>query len=135
LLPRIKEVRQLADRLDQIPLMQARIDLLKTRRFLEENLLSHDEREDTKFYPLVAQLIGGGDATATITRAHLEIAHLVTLLGRTIDDLPSEGPDPEDVREIRRILYSLYAIISLGFAQEEQSFLTVLDSGLDRTTA
>ena len=80
-------------------------------------------------YPMVAKVIGGVDPTATMTRAHLEISHLVNLLGRTLDELPPSGPDPEDVRELRRILYGLYAILALHFAQEEESYLTLLDTG------
>ena len=80
-------------------------------------------------YPIVAKVMGGTEATATMTRAHLEISHLVNLLGRTLDELPPEGPDTEDVRELRRVLYGLYAILALHFAQEEESYLTLLDAG------
>lgn len=129
LLPGVKQIRQLADRLDLIPPTEARNELLTTRRFLLEQVLPHDDGEDATLYPIVARMIGGSDPTATMTRAHLEISHLVNLLGRTIDDLPPEGPDPEDVRELKRILYGLHAILSLHFAQEEEAFLSVLDSG------
>ena len=129
LLPGVKRIRHFADCLDSMSPMEAHRDLIKTHRFLVEEILPHDEAEDAKVYPIVAKIMGGTDPTATMTRAHLEISHLVNLLGRTVDDLPPEGPGAEDVRELKRILYGLHAILSLHFAQEEESFLTILDSG------
>ncbi len=129
LLPGIKEIRHLADRLDVLPPMEARAELAKARRFLVDELWPHEKTDDTKLYPIVAKFIGGADPTSTMSRAHVEISHLVNLLRRTLDELPPNGPDPEDVRELRRILYGLYAILALHFAQEEESYLALLDTG------
>jgi heavy metal translocating P-type ATPase len=129
LLPGVKRIRHLADRLDLMSPMEARGELVKTWRFLVEEILPHDESEDARVYPIVAKVMGGTEATATMTRAHLEISHLVNLLGRTLDELPPEGPDTDDVRELKRVLYGLYAILALHFAQEEESYLTLLDAG------
>jgi heavy metal translocating P-type ATPase len=127
LLPVINEIRRLADRLDVMPSMEARAELAKARRFLADEVCPHEKTDDTKLYPIVAKLIGGADPTATMSRAHLEISHLVNLLGRMLDELPPDGPDSEDVRELKRILYSLHAILALHFAQEEESYLALLD--------
>lgn len=126
LLPGVKRIRQLADRLENLPAVEMRNELGGIYRFLTNEILPHDEAEDARVYPVVAKLIGGDDPTATMTRAHLEIAHLINVLGRTIDDLPGE-PDSEDTGELRRILYSLDAILRLHFAQEEESYLALID--------
>ena len=127
LLPGVKRLRQVADNLDQVPPLQARSELGKIHSFLVDEILPHDEAEDVRVYPVVAKLMGGDDPTATMSRAHLEIAHLVNVFGRTMNDLPPAGPDSEDTRELRRILYSLDAILRLHFAQEEESYLALLD--------
>jgi len=127
LLPGVKRLRQLADSLDRISALQARHELGEMHSFLVNEILPHDDAEDASVYPVVAKLIGGDDPTATMSRAHLEIAHLVNVFGRTIDDLSSTGPDPEDTDELRRILYSLDAILRLHFAQEEESYLALID--------
>jgi len=129
LLPSVKRIRHVADRLDQFPPSQARDELRKIRAFLVEEILPHDEAEDASVYPAVAKVIGGDDPTAPMSRAHREIAHLVNVLGRIVDDLPPAGPDPDDTRELKRILYSLDAILRLHFAQEEESYLSLLDKG------
>jgi hypothetical protein len=130
LLPEVKRMRFLADRLDLMPPVEARRELQAVQQFLVRRVLPHEQAEDSKVYPAVARLIGGDDPTAPMSRTHLEIAHLIAVLGRNVEDLPPEGPGPEDVRELRRVLYGLEAILRLHFAQEEESYLALLDRHL-----
>ena len=60
-------------------------------------------------------------------RIRVEIAHLASLYARTLDDVPEDGPDREDTRELRRMLYGLNAILKLHLAQEEESYLTLFE--------
>jgi heavy metal translocating P-type ATPase len=132
LLPDVDRLRTVADRLDELPPLQAKSELADLRRFLEERLVPHEQHEDTTVYPLVARAIGGDDPTAAMSRAHLEIAHLVRLFGRLVDELPAEDPEPltpDDLRDLRRILYGLHAILRLHFAQEEEQYLPLLEEG------
>ena len=57
-----------------------------------------------------------------MSRAHLEISHLSRLFGQLLEDLPAEGPTPEDLMDLRRVLYGLHAILRLHFAQEEEAY-------------
>ena len=41
--------------------------------------------------------------------------------------MPEDGPDKDDVRELRRMLYGLNAILKLHLAQEEESYLTLFE--------
>jgi heavy metal translocating P-type ATPase len=127
LVPQVRRIRRLADRLESLPPSQAILELRESHKFLVEQLLPHDQAEDAIVYPAVAKLIGGDDPTAPMNRAHLEIAHLVNVLGRVLDDLPEEGPSAEDLPELRRVLYGLDAVLKLHFAQEEESYLALLD--------
>ncbi len=143
LLPDVDRLRAVADRLDELPARGAKHELADLRRFLEERLLPHEQTEDATVYPLVARAIGGEDPTAAMSRAHLEIAHLVRLFGRLLDELPVDDFTslvPDDLRDLRRILYGLHAILRLHFAQEEEQYLPLLEDGaaqdrpLHRTT-
>lgn len=129
LLHGVRRIRQVADQLESMPPETTRGELDRLYRFLMEDLLPHDAAEDAAVYPVVARLIGGQDPTATMSRAHMEIAHQVRVLGRALEDLPPEGPEREDVRELRGILYGLSAILRLHFAQEEESYLALIDEG------
>jgi heavy metal translocating P-type ATPase len=134
LLPEVDRLRQVADRLEDLSPAVARRELQEVRTFLEEKLVPHEQEEDASVYPLVAQRIGGHDPTAAMSRAHLEIAHLVRLYGRLLDELPDRfSPLPaDDLRDLRRVLYGLHAILRLHFAQEEEQYLPLLDGDAGR---
>jgi heavy metal translocating P-type ATPase len=127
LLPEVKRIRGLADRIDTFSPGAARAELARMHAFLRDDLLPHEVAEDATAYPRVARLIGGRDPTATMSRAHLEIAHLVRVFGSLLEDLPPQGPGPEDLRDFRRLLYGLDAILRLHFAQEEESYLALIE--------
>ncbi|HLF56878.1 MAG TPA: heavy metal translocating P-type ATPase, partial [Thermoanaerobaculia bacterium] len=124
--PEVERLRTIADRLGELPAAAAHAELVTLRAFLERELLPHQEREDATVYPLLAARIGGEDPIAPMTRAHLEIAHGVRQLGRLLDELPAGELEPEDLRDLRRILYGLHAVLRLHFAQEEEHYLPVL---------
>jgi soluble P-type ATPase/iron-sulfur cluster repair protein YtfE (RIC family) len=132
LLPDVDRLRAVADHLDELPPPAAKRELVELRRFLVERLVPHEQTEDATVYPLVARAIGGEDPTAAMSRAHLEITHLVRLFGRLVDELPPGELEPltaDDLRDLRRILYGLHAILRLHFAQEEEQYLPLLEDG------
>jgi soluble P-type ATPase len=130
LLPDVDRLRAVADRLDELAPRAAKRELAELRQFLDERLVPHEQTEDATVYPLVARAIGGEDPTAAMSRAHLEIAHLVRLFGGLVDELPPGDLEPltaDDLRDLRRILYGLHAILRLHFAQEEEQYLPLLE--------
>src|SRR5206468_7900815 len=64
-------------------------------------------------------------ATATMSRAHAEIAHQIRRLGKLIDDIGPGQPDDADVAELRALLYGLHAILRLHTTQEEENYLSL----------
>jgi len=127
LLPGVEALRVLADRLEGLSPEEVGSELRRAVAFLHEELLPHDAREDEHVYPLVARQIGGADPTAPMVRAHLEIHHLAGLLARQAEELPPSGPDVDELRDLRRVLYGLHAILRLHFEQEEQHYLPLLE--------
>jgi hemerythrin superfamily protein len=99
-----------------------RRQLEEVRRFLLERLPAHEEEEEAVVYPVVARLMGGEDPMGSMARAHLEIAHLGRVFEQLLQDLPAEGPEPDDLMDLRRVLYGLHAILRLHFAQEEEAY-------------
>jgi heavy metal translocating P-type ATPase len=106
---------------DALPAVEA------VHRFLVDDLLPHERAEESELYPVLDRVLGGEDPTGTMVRAHSEIAHLVGRLGRLLDELPSAGPDADEVTELRRTLYGLHAILTLHFAQEDEGYLSLTD--------
>jgi hypothetical protein len=98
--------------------------LVEVHTFLVERLLPHELAEEADLYPLMAKMVGGDDPTGPMIRTHAEIAHLIRLLGQKIEDCSPLGPVPDDLPDLRRLLYSLDAVLRLHFAQEDEAYLS-----------
>ena len=131
----LRRIRPLADDVDRVPSGEAVERLADLRIFLDEQLLPHELAEDRDLYPAVARVLGGHDPTAPMSRMHIEIAHLIGLFGRLVDGLGPGGPDEDDGRELRRVLYSLDAVLRLHMAQEEQEYLSLADAATDASAS
>lgn len=125
--PQVEELASLAARLDTLAPAAARDQLEGAQAMLEQELLPHEEEEQRTAYPVLANLLADEDPTGPLIATHAEIHRLVRLLGRLVGQLPSGGPRPEEVRDLRRVLYGLHAILSLHFAQEEELY-SLLDA-------
>lgn len=125
LIPQLDRLRQVADDLDtQVP-GEALHSLQDVSRFLAEEILPHEEADEHDVYPRMAKLLPGDDPMATMSRGHREIFHLVEVLHRQVEELPPEGPGPEDVLDLRRTLYGLHAVLRLHFDQEEELYASL----------
>ncbi|HEY3336069.1 MAG TPA: heavy metal translocating P-type ATPase [Candidatus Limnocylindrales bacterium] len=127
LAPSIADLRGLADALGSLSGRAARSRLETLRSFLVDTLVPHEEREDREVFPLLATAVGNDDVTAALHRTHTEIFHLVRFLDRLVRDIPLEGPGPEDLTDLRRVLYGLDAIIRLHMAQEDELYVSLGD--------
>jgi P-type E1-E2 ATPase len=121
-LPELAKIRTTADRLGELPPEEMRAALEEIRWFIVERLPRHEEEEEAAVYPIVATLMGGEDPMSSMARAHVEIEHLARVYRSLLDDLPPEGPGPDDLMDLRRVLYGLYAILRLHFAQEGEAY-------------
>jgi heavy metal translocating P-type ATPase len=120
--PEVQRIRRVADRIDTMEPDVRRDELEAVRAFLCDRLPQHEEEEEAAVYPVVAKLMGGEDPMSSMARAHVEIEHLVRVYRQLLEDLPPEGPDAEDLVDLRRVLYGLHAILRLHFAQEEEAY-------------
>jgi heavy metal translocating P-type ATPase len=125
--PDIDQVRAVADAIGAVPAERAIGMARILHEMLVEEIQPHEEAEDVELYPMLARVLGGADRTATMSRAHAEIAHLIRRLGHLIDDTDTTQPDADDLIELRRLLYGLHAVLRLHFAQEDESYLSLAD--------
>jgi iron-sulfur cluster repair protein YtfE (RIC family) len=103
--------------------------------FLTGHLIPHATVEDEALYPEVDRLIGargGTRATDTMRRDHVEVVRLTERLGELREPLHRGVADEN---ELRRVLYGLYALVSLHFAKEEEVYLPLLDRELTAAEA
>jgi heavy metal translocating P-type ATPase len=121
--PVVEQVRSVAD-----GLAGAGCDLGPVRGLLDRldtDLVPHERAEEAELLPIVARALGGADPTGALSGTHAEIEHQIGRLRHLLADL--DGPaEPEDVVELRRLLYGLYAILRLHNAQEEEGAFSLL---------
>jgi heavy metal translocating P-type ATPase len=120
--PELQRIRTLADRIDRLAAEATATELAAVRAFLVDRLPRHEEEEEAAVYPVVAAMMGGEDPMASMARAHVEISHLTRVFRSLVDELPAGPLFPDDVIDLRRVLYGLHAILRLHFAQEEEAY-------------
>lgn len=98
--------------------------------FLQHEVMPHAMAEDTELYPAVAELLGAPDATAPMTRQHVEIGRLADRLGRIRDQAMTHGLDDATRRTLRQVLYGLHAILTVHLATEEELYVPLLERRL-----
>ncbi|WP_207218992.1 hemerythrin domain-containing protein [Pengzhenrongella frigida] len=96
---------------------------------LEGELIPHERADEELLVPLVDRALGGSDATAALSRTHAEIEHQVSRLRLLLTGLDADVVQPEDVVELRRLLYGLYAVLRLHNAQEEEGAFSLVPDG------
>jgi soluble P-type ATPase len=122
----VEECRSSADRLDLLGPAERLVQVSRLYEAVHDRLLPHEKVEETRLYPLMAELLGGEDPTGTMSRAHVEIAHLTRLLGQLLSEAEADGFSDSDLPELRRVLYGLHAVLRLHFAQEDEAYLSLL---------
>ncbi|MDG6105942.1 heavy metal translocating P-type ATPase [Dactylosporangium aurantiacum] len=119
----VEQVRTVADDLLDPPFDLAPVRVLLAR--LQAELLPHERAEEAQLLPIVARALGGSGAAGALSRTHAEIEHQVSRLRRSLEDLP-DSAQPEDVVDVRRVLYGLYAVLRLHNAQEEEDAFSLI---------
>lgn len=118
----LERMVQVAAKLDRLEPQAARTALEEIRALLEREVLPHERSEQESAYPIVRALSSPEDPTGPLIQTHHEIKRLARLYGRLLDQLPAGGPEREDLHELRRSLYGLYAVLTLHCAQEDELY-------------
>ena len=122
----VEQIRAVADGLSTQDCKLDAAHTLLTR--LDTTVLPHERADEELLVPLVARALGSTAATAALSRTHAEIEHQVSRIRRLLSDVGGDTAGPEDVVELRRMLYGLYAVLRLHNAQEEESAFSLIPS-------
>ncbi len=96
-------------------------------------MLPHETAEERQLYPALAGPLGSEEATATMSRAHVEIRRQVDRLGGHLAQAADGRLRPDQVPDLLATLYGLDAVLRLHLAQEEEEYFSLDPS--DPTTA
>jgi iron-sulfur cluster repair protein YtfE (RIC family) len=135
LLPHIEAIRGVADIVGIVSASSVREQVAAVSEFLVRHLIPHAKAEDAVLYPEVERVMRAPGATATMRRDHVAVVELAEQLRALEPELAVEVVPSSVERSLRRILYGLYAVVSLHFVEEEEIFVPVLEEGLSQTRA
>ncbi len=130
LFPHVESLRQAGDAVGRVPNEAALIQVNEAYDFLAYHLIPHAQAEDQALYPLVQKAMGAHQATATMSRDHVEVGRLTQELDTLRRRLNQPDNTEEQRRNLQRVLYGLYALVKVHFAKEEEIYLPLLDSKL-----
>lgn len=130
LFPHIELLRTVADAVGTSPIASLRQGIDETYLFLTRHLIPHAQAEERALYPVVGKLMGAPEATATMSRDHVEIGRLTEELGALRSSLKNESLDVSQEQALRRVLYGLSTLVAVHFAKEEEVYLPLLDTRL-----
>ncbi|MBI2764473.1 MAG: hemerythrin domain-containing protein [Chloroflexi bacterium] len=130
LLPHIAGLRAAADSVGEAPAEVVLSNVAAAHEFLVHHLLPHAHAEERALYPVVARLMGAPEATATMSRDHIEVGRLTEALGALQSGLSGATIDAGQAKALRAVLYGLSTLVTVHFAKEEEVYLPILDQRL-----
>ncbi len=130
LVPHIEMLLMVADSIGTAPEESVRKGVEEAYIFLTHHLIPHAQAEERALYPVVGKLMGASEATATMSRDHVEVGRLTGELGSLQSQLVGISVSEPQVKALRRVLYGLYAVVKVHFAKEEEIYLPILDARL-----
>jgi iron-sulfur cluster repair protein YtfE (RIC family) len=98
--------------------------------FLTNHLLPHAHAEEAALYPTVQKVMGAPQATATMSRDHVEVEGLTRQLGALRAQVSATKIGAKQANELKQVLYGLYTLVKVHFAKEEEVYLPLLDANL-----
>jgi heavy metal translocating P-type ATPase len=118
----LDRLREIADALDDSR-GEAAVELItEANRIIGRQVVRHEREDETKVYPDLARLLGGGHGLGAMSRAHREIIHLARLLSQLADGLTADDTDRYLIRDAQRVIESIEALVRIHNAQEEDIY-------------
>jgi hemerythrin-like domain-containing protein len=133
--PHIDAIRDVADAVGSIPADELGERVTEVSAFLRHHLIPHAKAEEAVLYPEVERALAAPRATDVMRRDHVEVATFTAELVEIERRLRRNEESQALQTDARRVLYGLYALVKLHFAEEEEIYVPVLEGALDADRA
>ena len=129
--PHVEAIRTAAEAVGEVPNHILRAMTESVVGFLLHELIPHAHTEDAILYRALEEALHAPGSARTMQHEHTEIARytdeLTSLNSSIIDQQDLSGIT---VRELRRVLYGLYALVMSHFAKEDHVVAAILEAKL-----
>ena len=130
--PHVEGLRIAADAVGEVPVTVLCELVDEALGFLTRELIPHAETEGKILYRAVDRVLGANGATETMRHDHSAVVtyadELSALHGMVVAE---QELTPARAHDLRRLLYGLYAVVSLHFAKEDEVYAPLLAERLD----
>ncbi|MGE5223645.1 MAG: hemerythrin domain-containing protein [Omnitrophica WOR_2 bacterium] len=135
LFPQVESLRIAAESVREIGVDRFYPRIEEAYEFLTHHLIPHAQAEDRALYPVVQKVMGAPEATATMSRDHVEVGRLTEDLAKLRHQIAGGQISASQANDLRQVLYGLYALVKVHFAKEEEIYLPLLDARLSKEEA
>lgn len=127
--PHVESIRTAADAVGEVPNHILREMTESVVGFLLHELIPHAHTEDAILYRALEEALHAPGSARTMRQEHTEITRytdeLTSLNASIVDAHDLSGIS---VRELRRVLYGLYALVMSHFAKEDHVVAAILEA-------
>jgi iron-sulfur cluster repair protein YtfE (RIC family) len=129
--PHLESIRTAADAVGSVPPHILREMTESTVGFLMHELLPHAHSENEILYKAFEEALHAPGSSRVLQQEHTEISRYVDELA-SLNASVNDGHDLGDhtVRELRRVLYGLYALVMSHFSKEDFVVAAILEAKL-----
>lgn len=135
LLPRIEALKDAADLAELAPVEEVVKELEAAYLFLEQHVLPHARAEEETLYRAYDQVASSPWATDTMRRDHNEIERLTKDLLALRQAVSMNPLTSEQKNELGRVMYGLYAVLTLHLRHEEELILPRIEAAITQEAA
>jgi len=123
-------IERLADSIGDLPIEDVRAELAKVHEFMAHTLMPHAVAEGRVLFPVVREESGQPTIGVRMTQCHVQLGRLLEELEglKAALDRGVQSSQPE--RDLRRVLYSVHAILSGHLAEADQDVQPLLEANL-----
>jgi iron-sulfur cluster repair protein YtfE (RIC family) len=128
--PHLERIERLADAIGDLSPTELRSQLEEVDEFLAHTLMPHAVAEGRVLFPLLRAEGGGPTIGVRMTQCHVQLGKLLDELEALIPALDRPSGRPGVERDLRRVLYSIHALLTAHFAETDQDVQPLLDAAL-----
>lgn len=126
----IEGLRKVGDVVGEASTAEIRRRVAELHGFLSHELLPHIAKEEQVLYRAIERVEGLREAAHILRRDHAAIARLVRDLASLQERIEREAFGPEEFRDLRRILYGMFTLVTVHMGEDDEVCLPALDRAL-----